>query len=360
MRGAEALPAKIAGIKITCAESWAIARKKQLYSSVSWTAEQQKQFDDFWLDAYGKKIPNKWHRLYQSVSGKFCVDYIPEMLYTTKIEPYLNDRRYAVALEDKSMVETLSAGCGCVVPDTVAVCSGGRLFNQKRQPICLQTAIRDIQTAGAVVIKPTVGSSSGKGIRFFESLSDKNEYEIGEILGHFGKDYIIQKKVEQHPAFAAFNSSSVNTIRITTFLVNGEIHHMPIAFRIGRQGKNVDNIHAGGIGVGVLDDGALLPVGFELGYGDSAKKHAMHPDSNVEFADYTLPSVPQIIQSAYQVHSRFPHIGIISWDYTVDIQEMPVLLEANIMGQGIWFPQMIHGKGAFGEYTKQILETIRK
>ncbi|MDO4813230.1 MAG: hypothetical protein Q3995_06930 [Eubacteriales bacterium] len=58
MRGAEALPAKIAGIKITCAESWAIARKKQLYSSVSWTAEQQKQFDDFWLDAYGKKIPN--------------------------------------------------------------------------------------------------------------------------------------------------------------------------------------------------------------------------------------------------------------------------------------------------------------
>ena len=92
IRGAEELPERIEKIKIACAESWAIVRKKQLYSSVSWTPEQQKEFDDFWLDAYGKRIPNKWHRLYQAVSGTFCVDYIPEMLYTTKIEPYLRNR----------------------------------------------------------------------------------------------------------------------------------------------------------------------------------------------------------------------------------------------------------------------------
>ena len=38
------------------------------------------------------------------------------------------------------------------------------------------------------------------------------------------------------------NQSSINTIRITTYIVNDEIHHVPIALRIGRDGKKVDNI----------------------------------------------------------------------------------------------------------------------
>ena len=99
------VPYKIEATKTIVAEDIAIVRKAPLYESVKWSKEQQHQFDAYWKKVYGKTISNKWHRLYESMSGSYAVDYIPEKLYTTKIEPAFNDNRYVIALEDKSIVE---------------------------------------------------------------------------------------------------------------------------------------------------------------------------------------------------------------------------------------------------------------
>lgn len=357
--GIESVPAWLDKVKTTVAEDFSIQRKKALYSSVVWTDEQRREFDAYWQKNYGKKIPDKWHRLYQSVNGQYAIDYVPEKLYTTVIEPYFNDRKYATILQDKSLVETLAKDSGCVVPKTIVVSSGDRLFDENRKPLSLSDAAKILSEAKSVVIKPTVGSSSGKGIVFYETLAELDANDIVSVLKKFGKDYIVQQKIEQHSAFAAFNPSSVNTIRIITYIVDGTIHHAPLAFRIGRKDKSVDNIHAGGVAVGVTDSGLLLPEAYLLGYGDNNLRFYQHPDSGLAFAGYKLPSIPMIIQSAYAVHGKLPHIGIVSWDYTVDSNSNPVLIEANILGQGIWFPQMIHGKGAFGDDLPKILEMIK-
>ena len=180
-----------------------------------------------------------------------------------------------------------------------------------------------------------------------------------EIFNSLGENFVVQKRIIPHPDFSVFNSSSINTIRIMTYIANGEMHHVPIAFRIGRKGKNVDNIHSGGLVVGVRDDGTLLPNAYELGYGDKTTKYSQHPDSKVTFDGYKLPYIPEIINSAYAIHKRLVNIGIVSWDFTVDCENNPVLIEANIRGQSIWFPQIVHGKGAFGEYTKDIIKMIK-
>ena len=353
----EKMPQYLETFKTCVCEDIAITKKRDLYNSIQWTPKQQKEFDDYWLDVYGKKISNKWHRLYQASSGVFSVDYIPEKLYTTKIEPKMNDRRYARILEDKSLIEILCNGCGCTVPKTLAVCSGGRCYDGKRFPVDKKKLAEDL-LGWSFVIKPTVGTSSGIGVEFIDPTFSYSLKDMFRILNSHGKDYIVQARINQHPLFAEFNSTSVNTIRITTFIANGDIHHVPLAFRIGRKGKKVDNIHAGGIGVGVRDDGTLLPDAYELGYGDKAKRFQSHPDSKIIFAGTSLPMIPNIIKAAYRVHSRMSHIGIISWDFTIDEQSTPVLIEANMTGQGIWFPQIIHGKGAFGKYTKSVLNTV--
>ena len=69
--------------------------------------------------------------------------------------------------------------------------------------------------------------------------------------------------------------------------------------------------------------------------------------------------IPEIISAAYRVHERLSHIGIVSWDFTVDDTDNVVVIEANIRGQSIWFPQIVHGKGAFGEHTKEVLSVIK-
>jgi D-alanine-D-alanine ligase-like ATP-grasp enzyme len=136
------------------------------------------------------------------------------------------------------------------------------------------------------------------------------------------------------------------------------MHHAPIALRIGRENSNVDNIHAGGLVIGVEDNGQLLPTAYELGYGDRNTQYTHHPDTNVCFEEIVLPNIVETIRASYQMHGKFPHIGIISWDFTVNDQNQTVLVEANIMGQSVWFPQIVHGKGIFGDQTESVLQMI--
>ncbi|MBR4501426.1 MAG: hypothetical protein IKP22_05985 [Clostridia bacterium] len=54
-----------------------------------------------------------------------------------------------------------------------------------------------------------------------------------------------------------------------------------------------------------------------------------------------------------------PQIGIIHWDFTIDKNGNPVVLEADTREVGIWISEMSHGKGPFGDKTEEILQWIR-
>lgn len=342
--------------KTFIAEWYAIIRKRSIYKDVKWSRKQKRDFNAFWIKNYGKKIPSWWHKLYQKCSGEFCVDYMPELIYSTKIEPMLCDYKYSKALEDKFLVEILSMNSGCVVPETVVACSNGSYYDSDRRVISKKKAMQIVLNTTDMIAKPTVGSSSGHGIIVIKEPDPK---VVKSVFSSFGNDFIIQKLIVPHESFAKYNPSSINTIRITTYILNGKIYHFPLCFRIGRSGKSVDNIHSGGIGIGVRDDGSLLEYAYDLGYGDCIKKMKEHPDSGVVFDGNVLPSVKRILDSAYRMQGRFPHIKIISWDFTVNNKGEAVLIEANIKGQAVWFPQMIFGKAVFGEHTKEILKLIR-
>lgn len=346
---------RFAVFKTKIAEKINIFKKRRLYSGVEWSKEQKAEFDAFWSKVYGRRIPDKWHRLYESMNGVYAEDYIPEIIFSTEVEPALDDYRYTKVLENKSMVELFTRMAGIHTPKTVIVCDDGRFYDENRKPITEQTAAEIVSEYSDIVIKPTVDSSSGKNVDIFEKGSD-----LKPDCRKYGRDFIVQEKIVQHPAFAAFNFSSVNTIRIITYISEGEIYHVPICFRTGRAGSHVDNIHSGGIVVGVKDNGELLSEGYELRYGNNKKKYEAHPDSGVMFKGCVLPGIPEIIAAAEKMHGYMPHVGIVSWDFTVNTDNEIVLIETNLQGQSIWFPQIVHGKGAFGDNLKAILDEAKK
>jgi len=55
-----------------------------------------------------------------------------------------------------------------------------------------------------------------------------------------------------------------------------------------------------------------------------------------------------------------PQLGIVSWDMTIEENGDPILIEANCRCESIWVPQMVHGVGAFGKNTEDILGWIRQ
>lgn len=356
----EHIPARMERFKLFASEWYEIIRKRSLYKTVKWSADQTKEFNAYWKTVYGKKISNRWHRLYESINGEYRKDYFPDILYFKLIESKLNDYVYRKVLSDKALIEPLCADEFTTVPDTVAVCSNGVFYNSKRDVISeteFKRCILEYDTD--VVVKPTVGSSSGHGI-FFLSKDKTEEWQDFDFLKELGKDYIVQRKIVAHPMFSAFNETSINTIRIITYVLNGQLYHGPIAFRIGRKDKAVDNIHSGGLVIGVNDDGTLLEKAYELGYADKAITYTKHPDSGIVFKDYTLPGIQQIIDSAHRCHGKMLHLGVISWDYTMNENGKPVLIEANTSGQSVWFPQMVHGASMFGENTADLIRYAKE
>ena len=343
--------------KTKVAEFISLVKRRKMYKNIIWTEQQKRDFDDYWIEHYGKRISNKWHKIYQSINGQYRIDYIPEMLYTTKIEYCLNDYRYARVFADKGLIEIIASNSNCVVPETVAVCSAGRFYDHKRRVVSWDKIFNDLKSLKHdIVIKPTVDSSSGKNIKFIQK--DQLTSVEKELVG-MGSDYIIQYAIEPHPVFSSLNPSSINTLRVMTYILNDGIYHMPVSCRMGSTEVRIDNIHAGGLVVGVQDTGQLLPTAYQLGYGDSNRKYKTHPRTNIQFDQITLPCISKVIEAAYLAHSKLPKIGIVSWDFTVDKDENPVLIEANIKSQSIWFPQIVHGKGAFGERTSMLLESLR-
>ncbi len=165
---------------------------------------------------------------------------------------------------------------------------------------------------------------------------------------------VVQECIKQHEKLNTLYPNSVNTFRVITYLWKGKVYHVPLALRIGQGGGYLDNAHAGGMFIGVSDSGRLSPVAFTE-FGDRYEKH---PDTQIEFGNYEIDFVPEIIKTAEKLHLNTPQLGIISWDIAVDENKIMVLIEANTRGQSIWFPQMANGKGAFGENTREILQFI--
>ena len=353
----EKLPQVVENLKNNTGEMYDIIRKKGLYKNVQWTSIQKKEFENYWINNSGKKISDKWHRLYENVSGKYNYKYVPEKLYTTKIEPAMNDYMYGRVLSNKALVEFLCADSNVTFPKTVLVCDRGCFYNSDRVIISYDEAVRTIQnSSNDLVLKKTVGSSSGRDMFFYNC--DGRIEKIQNMVDELGENFIAQHKIVEHPDLAKFNPDSVNTIRVITYNTQHKVGHAPISLRIGRANKHVDNIHAGGLVIGVKEDGTLRKNAYELGYGDKAITYSKHPDTGIVFEGKAIPRLNDIVQLAERLHGRFLHLSVISWDFTVNSDNEIVLIEVNLQGQSTWFPQMVSGEGLFGDDLSDILKMV--
>ena len=203
--------------------------------------------------------------------------------------------------------------------------------------------LEELKNIGKVIIKPSVDTNSGNNVKMLDIkngvdlLSNKS---LEQILDEYNKNYMIQEVIKQHICMQALNPSSVNTIRVNTYIYDGEVYSTPVSMRIGRNGSIVDNAHAGGMQIGIKNDGTLRKYAFTE-YGE---KFEEHPDTNTVFENYKIVKVNDMINFAKKYHYRVPHMGIIAWDFTLDEEENIILIETNVTCPTLWFPQYTNGK----------------
>lgn len=307
-----------------------------------------KEIKKYWAK-YEKHPSTIFHRWYTGCNGIKDVRYIPENYFYDVIEQYYNDMSLEPAYVDKGMFKKLYSDLK--QPETVIVNMNGIFYDEDYNVISNKEAITRLKQVDRVIIKPTRDSGGGKNVRFVNT-KDFSDDKCCELFNSYGKDFIVQLPLKQHPDLAALHKESINTIRVMSLLEDGKVSILSTIIRMGVGDACVDNECSGGINCGVDQDGHLS----DIAYDGSGKIYKQHPQGCV-FNTCTIPSYNKIIEVIKKQHKKLPYFGLVSWDFTVDPEGNPIMIELNLNWCGLNFHQLHHGP-LFGDRTDEILNCI--
>lgn len=166
--------------------------------------------------------------------------------------------------------------------------------------------------------------------------TEGRELETAALLEHFGglsrdKPVLVQPALANHPAFAAFTSGALSTMRVVTwrsesggFEVTDAILRMPVSATAA-----VDNFHAGGIAAPIDIATGLLGPATTLDDGPGHSLFDHHPYTGARITGAAVPFWSEVTKLALRAHEAFDAHVVIGWDIAV-LAEGPCLIEGNI------------------------------
>lgn len=177
----------------------------------------------------------------------------------------------------------------------------------------------------ALFAKP-LNASKGEGAIAFEINDNKDAKKAYDKLRNSRVDYIIERKIISHPTMAAWNSSSVNTVRVPAFLNKQGFYLLPPFFRVGRKGAIVDNAGAGGVFANINPETGII---YTRGIDEQGNYYDTHPDSGLRFEGYQMPHWKELVSLVEEVHRKcMPSHIYIGWDFAFT-DDGWVLIEGN-------------------------------
>ena len=230
---------------------------------------------------------------------------------------------------------------------------GGNLFDENYKLLLSEDISKRLSPEGSFIVKPSIGSGGGRSIKVYKASEKESFDEFVKYVCSF-KNCVVQNFASQHEQLSSIYAESLNTIRIMTFFHNGKAKMLSTIVRMGVGGGCIDNASAGGIFVGVDRNGKLKNVA----YNDYGEKYETHPTSGAHFEEHHIPGFYKLVALAENLHYRMLNFSkLISWDFAIDSDGDPLLIEKNASLGGISFHQMCNGP-LFGDNTESIIEEV--
>ena len=315
------------------------------------TASQKKEIKKL----YGKYTNVKFvfHEFYTQKTGKFDKNYIPDDIYYQKIDRYFNNWEAAYFLDNKCYYDEWYFK-GISIPRTVVKRTNG-MWSVKEENavrfISKEEAYKLISTCDCFA-KQAVASCGGSGVRKIHKGTPIDE--IDQIVKRLKSDIVVQEAIEQSDEMSKLNPTSTNTVRVLSFLDSeGDVKVYSSIVRMGINGAIVDNASSGGITCGIESDGRLKSVA----YASNGTSFEIHPSSGLKFSEVVIPNYSKLISLAIELHKSFPHFRLLSWDFAIDKNNEPLVIEVNLCYGELDFHQLNNGP-IFGEDTEKILREV--
>ena len=290
---------------------------------------------------------------------------IPEDIAHCFVDYYLNPPQFRDYYSDKNSY-AMYLGDTPYLPETfLCRMQGGEILSSDFRP---QGAMNAQQTAAfcsgcdRLILKPSVGTSSGVGVMLFRRSGDvftdgSGQRLDSDFLMRYSDDFVLQRAVRQHEDLARFNPDSVNTIRLVAYrsVKDEKVYALSALLRIGSSGAFVDNAHAGGKFVGIDPASGCLN---NYLCDQNGVRTGQHNGIDFSVECFKVPHWDKVLAAAQEICSRALHCRYFSLDLTVDEHDFPRMIELNVTWPGFWL-SMFSGQLPLGDKTEEIVEYCR-
>lgn len=299
----------------------------------------------YW-EKYGWRPDRFWFELAGSRDHRMDPRFIPSDLYYMELLPYMNNLPFRFALEDKNYLELRFPD----VKQARTVCRriAGEYYDPGMELISAEEGIRlCAEHGGRLFIKPSTYSACGKGIQRFDP-SACTEEDIRDLFLQTGANFIVQEEILPHEAISSLNPDSVSTIRVLSLFADGRVYIPNMYLRVSAA-PDSHVVVGSEYNAEILPDGRISPMVCldEGGWFDNREEGLFD-------AGTVIPGVDRILAETKELHPRVGHIKWIGWDFTVDRDGDPVLIEFNSTPGD--HAQRVCGRPLFGEMTDWLLD----
>lgn len=315
------------------------------------SSAQKHEILAFWKPFRDISSEMRWFEFYHSTCENLSQlkHYIPESVYYTQIDTFFTLPRRAEEIDDKNLYDLFFPDLKR--PATIVRKSNGVLLDADYRIIDTQQAIQLCKQQGTVISKEARNSAGGYGLRFFDFPSCTDS-ELADWLRSCG-DVNVQEVIHQHECLNQLYDKSINSLRIMSLILDGEVHILSSVLRMGRDGSRVDNASSGGLACGIRQDGTLR----EYAYDKTGKRYTRHPQG-AEFNGHHIVGYDKCCELISRNAGKMSSASkLVSWDFAIDPQGEPILIEVNLSYGGVTIHQMCNGP-IFGDLTEDILSRV--
>lgn len=319
-----------------------------IYHLILWTAEYPSKrklhimFDYLKLHRRKGLNMNEYYQFeMESRSEKFRQDFLGENEQRLYLD-WLNPVKYYVLARNKFMAHKMLENTGIrksplycyyqptgrlesteIANDLAGVC---RILQSKQVTECVIKTTESSHGDNVWVIRNITFSDDDAVLERF----DGQQLKLSEVLG--SEPLLFEGLIRQTQQFAAFNPSSVNTVRFMTALYpDGTARVIATFIKIGRAGKCVDNAGGGG-NVDVCVDTETGTIQYAIQY--DGWRHISdidcHPDSGAQLNGVVIDNWQQIKDEVLRFQQAFPYCKAAGWDIAIT-DDGPVVIEVNDM-----------------------------
>lgn len=302
-------------------------------------------------DNIGNGIINlEYWRFYKALNEGVVNPFIvPDNLYWSRIIRALNPVSFTRTYINKSLYPIIFREIN--QPDVLLNVINGIPYDGRMNHTTISEAISILNNSETdFIIKPTVATSGGHGVSKIKNGTSSTE--ISKIPSSYGQNFICQRAVKQSPSTAIFNESSLNTFRVNTINLNGKVTCECLMMRHGQSGSIVDNFAVGGVVCGMTKNGHFTGTNFNT----NLERLSNLPNGS-RYIDISIPEISEVIEYAINSHQKYmPHIGQAAWDFAIDMEGKPVMIEVNLMLPGIVMEQLTSNGSIFGDRTEEVIK----